>query len=177
MLAALIQTGASPVFAPVSAYRCESCDFASTAEGVFFRDEAGGLIVCRLCRTTLNHPVADAEIHLLLLPEFSQSELNMLLYTLTLKELAAEREGRWDTEAQRYRWMRDAFVQRVRDSQAELPILGALSGLRNALAAATDEEREAMLEALAGLRFIPNLEHPEMVSYFRRLSLAESIGR
>ncbi len=49
--------------------------------------------------------------------------------TLTLKNIAAEREGWWDAEV------------------------------------------------LAGLRFIPNLEYLEMRDYFRRLSLAEAIGR
>lgn len=169
MLAALSQAGVPPVFTPAGAHCCQLCGFASAADGVFFREDAGSRIVCQLCRYSLDHRVADTIIHLLILPEFSQSELNVLLYTLVLRVMAAPGDERMDGEVQRARQMLDALIQRVRDSQVQLPVLGSLSGLRHTLAAAADDQRVSLLQALAGLRFVPNLEHQDMLRYFRQL--------
>ena len=151
---------------------CDRCNWAlatHTDEPFFW--QWGEEMVCPLCRYELDPDPPVGDIHLLILPEFSQAEINGLMYTLLKPILAAKsmpQSHAADPARLHAQSLLDALGQRQRDSQDHLPILASLPTLRQALQALPAGKRTAVLEKLSGLRYLPNLENRAIL---RKLSV------
>ena len=167
MLAALSFNPTPPgsVLKPaLGAGTCARCDWvlATHADEPFFWqwDEQ---IVCPLCRYELDPDPPAGEIHLVILPEFSQAEINGLMYTLLKPILAAQLACQSNTafapDQLHAQSLLDALGQRQCDSVDHLPVLASLPTLRQSLQALPAGQRGAVLEKLSGLRYLPNLDN------------------
>lgn len=128
-------------------------------------------IVCPLCRYEVDPDPPAGEIYLVVLPEFSQMEVNVLMYTLLKPILAAQLVSQSHTVApalHRTQSLLDALGQRQRDSLDHLPVLASLQTLRQSLQALPAAQRDAALENLSGLRYLPNFNSKVIL---RKLSL------
>ena len=163
-------SGESAAFAPTPAVICGGCGLGVGQTAILVREPRSGTALCPVCRLGRDPATPPGALVLAWLPEFAQGELNRLYATLTLDVLRARQAGREASAGIHWRGeLLDSLYARAWSTQRHLPWTQHLSLLRDTLLALPDSERASALPVLAGLRYLPNPQHPPLGAFFRRL--------
>ncbi|MCP5426558.1 MAG: hypothetical protein H6970_16045 [Gammaproteobacteria bacterium] len=159
--------GRPPAFAAVEApARCAECGRPTREDDDTRWLMAQEQTLCAICQLGWTAAWESDQVHLLLIPDWSQGLLNRVFVRLSLT-LMVENSGSAIERMRQEQWL-TALQARATTTRQALPLTASASQLRQTWLALPSAQRDSLTPMLEALRYLPNVEHPAIADWLRQ---------